>query len=151
MNTLRALGAGLLVVLSGCSDGGSPSDGGGGDSGGADGGKDSGAADTGGGDAGFSLNGCTDSTFMDNTGGNATLTWDQSQSFPMCITIAAGARVTWNGPLSVHPLAAFGGDMPSPIMTTSSGTTATFTFASPGNFGFHCQVHSSMKGVIRVK
>jgi plastocyanin len=49
--------------------------------------------------------------------------------------------VTWNGTFADHPLTP---DGTGPIVTTSTGTTASFTFATAGSFGFHCAVHPTM-------
>jgi plastocyanin len=171
MKTWTILGASLLasVVALSCSDSGGGNDGGGNDSGTPDSGdgdsgtKDSGKADTGTpdsgpkdsgpmGDAAFMLNGCGDGDFVDKSAPNDSraITWDFNVS-PKCILIAKGQTVTWNGTLTTHPLAPFNGDANNPIMTTSSGTTVNFTFANQGNYGFHCNVHASMQGVVRVK
>jgi len=171
MRTWTNLGAALLAsaVTFSCSGGGGGSDAGGDsgnapDSGAADsGGVDSGSADTGSPDGGpqdsgpmgdvpFLLNGCGDGDFVDRSGAmdDRTITWDFNVT-PKCITIAKGQTVTWQGTLTVHPLDAFGGDANNPIMTTASGTSVAFAFPNAGNYGFHCNVHASMQGVVRVK
>lgn len=171
MRTWTILGAGLLASLltfscssdTGSTDGGN-GDSGGGDSGGKDssadtgtpsdsGSPDSGPSDSGSmGDVPFTLNGCTDNDFVDRSAANAnrTITWDFSVQ-PKCILVAKGQTVTWQGTLTAHPLAPFNGDMPNPIMNTSTGTSVMFTFPNAGNYGFHCNIHASMQGVVRVK
>jgi plastocyanin len=104
-------------------------------------------------DASAPVNGCT--TYEDDTAAGATVTGPSgsapAQYSPACVHIKAGQSVTWNVDLTAHPLEAFGGDTPSPIQTTNSGTTVSFTFPNAGTFGFHCQVHPSvMQGAVEV-
>lgn len=173
MNTWTILGATLLAPLAivrcgggvGPGDAGVGTDSGWSDSGGAEdagtdtatgdsgGAPDSGPADSGSmGDVPFLLNGCGDGDFIDRSAQNdvRTIAWDFNVS-PRCILIASGQTVTWQGTLSTHPLAPFGGDSNSPIQTTVAGTSVAFAFALQGNYGFHCNVHASMQGVVRVK
>jgi plastocyanin len=120
--------------------------------------QDAGPADSGV-DAGFLLNGCTDNSFVDVSNGNQstrTVDWDLNQNFPYCFTINKGQSFVWNTTVNLtfanHPLEPAGGDQNNPIMTTSSGTTVSFTFNGTGNYGFDCQFHpGTMRGVIRVK
>jgi plastocyanin len=130
---------------------------------GQDAAQDSGAQDAGaqdsGVDAGFLLNGCTDNSFVDVSAGNQsarTVDWDLAQNFPYCFTISSGQSFVWKTTVNLtfanHPLEPAGGDQNNPIMTTSSGTSVSFTFNNTGNFGFDCQFHpGTMRGVIRVK
>lgn len=175
MNRLWMLGVASLLL--GCSsddktDGGTEG-GSGMDSGGLDsGGKDSGATDSGtdsggtmdsgadsGVDAGFMLNGCTDMSFVDRSGGVRAETWSLTPStpFPWCFIISKGQSFTWNAnpnfqAIGGHPLQPMGGDAMNPIVATNTGTTITFQFNNTGNFGFNCQNHPGiMQGVIRVK
>ena len=123
--------------------------------------SDSGIADSGADvqDAGFSLNGCTDNSFVDVSNGNQstrTVDWDLAQNFPYCFTIAQNQSFIWNttGMLTFasHPLEPAGGDQNNPIVVTNSGTTVSFQFKNTGNYGFDCQFHPGiMRGVIRVK
>lgn len=96
-----------------------------------------------------SLNGCTDSSYADNTAAGATITWDFTVS-PKCVKIKAGQTVTWNGDLTTHPLNPFGGDQGSPVPSVAAGTTTKGTFPTAGTFGFHCANHPSMLGAIKV-
>lgn len=173
MRTWTMLGVSLLAPLAmvRCGGGAVPGDAGNGtDSGSGDSGvakdagpdsaandsgvaPDSGPADSGSmGDVPFLLNGCGDGDFIDRSAQNdsRTITWDFNVS-PRCILVGTGQTVTWQGTFATHPLASFGGDANSPIQTTTSGTSAAFPFAAQGNFGFHCNVHGSMQGVVRVK
>lgn len=120
--------------------------------------KDSGGGtDTGSGtDSGTQVvNGCT--TFTDLTASSApTITGPSdalpAQFTPNCVLINAGQSVTWNVFFSGHPLAASGGDTPSPIVTTSTGTTVTFAFPNKGTFGYHCLSHpTQMFGAVKVQ
>jgi plastocyanin len=101
-------------------------------------------------DAGSSsLNGCTDSSYVDNTAGGATITWDFTVS-PKCVKIKAGQTVTWNGDFALHPINPFGGDQGSPVPSQTTGKSASGTFAKAGTFGFHCTNHPSMLGAVKV-
>lgn len=118
--------------------------------------------DAGGTDGGFTLspvNGCGDTQFAasDHTAAGDA----RAISFPMgaapaqysppCMRIKVGQTVTWTGDFASHPLEKFGGDADNPIAATSSGATASATFATAGVFGFHCANHpSSMLGAIQV-
>jgi plastocyanin len=62
------------------------------------------------------------------------------------VAIAPGDTVTFSGSFADHPLVWTSGTFP----VTSSGASATFAFASAGEFAFHCQIHDSMTGVVRV-
>lgn len=74
-----------------------------------------------------------------------------SSSPKRCTEIKVGQSITWKGDFSAHPLAASGGDTPSPIVNGASGAAdVTVTFTTPGTFGFKCTIHSSMLGAIKV-
>ena len=92
------------------------------------------------------VNGCE--TFMDMTanGGaiNGPMNAVPAQFSPNCVHIKVGQSVTWNVDLAAHPLAASGGNTPSPIAETLSGTSVTFTFSDAGTFGYHCLAHPSI-------
>lgn len=96
---------------------------------------------------GPALNGCT--TYSDRTGDAAKreIAWGFSVSSTpeACMRIKVGQTVTWNGDLGSHPLAAKGGDSPSPITNA-----ATAKFDKAGTYGFVCTLHSSMQGAIVV-
>ena len=92
------------------------------------------------------VNGCT--TYADMTAAGATIDGpmdpNPAQYSPNCVRIKAGQSVTWNVDLSAHPLGAAGGTTPSPITATSTGTSVTFTFSTPGTYGYHCMVHPTI-------
>jgi len=102
------------------------------------------------------LNGCE--TF----GSATTITFAGMTYTPNCIDVAAGTMVTFSGDFIAHPLrpgrapSRPATDSPSteptPITNTDTGTTASFTFATAGDYGFYCNVHQSfgMYGVVRV-
>ena len=56
------------------------------------------------------------------------------------VTIKAGDTVEWQGGFSTHPLASEDGLW----VTVSSGSTFRYTFASPGTYRYHCQVHQAL-------
>ncbi len=101
------------------------------------------------------VNGCTSFTDLTQASAptiNGPMDPLPAQFSPNCVMIHAGQSVTWNVLLSVHILAAFGGDSPNPIQTTSSGTSVTFTFPTAGTFGYHCATHpTQMFGAVKVE
>jgi plastocyanin len=99
------------------------------------------------------VNGC-DPNATTLTTGNATMSFPTTaapmQYAPNCVKIKAGSMVTWNGDFSMHPLAPEGTG--NPIMATSTGMTASFTFTTAGTYGFHCMFHPTvMNGAIIVQ
>ena len=92
------------------------------------------------------VNGCE--TFVDMTanGGalNGPMNAAPAQFSPNCVHVKVGQSVTWNVDFAAHPLAASGGDTPSPIAETVSGTSMRFTFSKAGTFGYHCLAHPSI-------
>jgi plastocyanin len=103
------------------------------------------------------INGCT--VFVDLTAADAgqpTITGPAggavaAQYSPNCVKIKVGQSVTWNSGFATHPLGASGGDSPSPIATTSTGTTVSFSFPNAGTYGFACGIHPlSMFGAVLV-
>ena len=104
------------------------------------------------------INGCTPATAMDLTAAGASrqiVTVGNSYS-PHCVRIKVGQSVTWTADFQVHPLSsgtpAGGPQAGSPITTTTSGNSKMFTFPAAGNFGFWCQVHTTlMMGAVYVE
>jgi plastocyanin len=78
---------------------------------------------------------------------------------PKCLKVSAGTSVTFSGDFSYHPLvpSAMRGDPAgNPIVNMSSGTSASFTFPTPGFYAYLCNFHgndvgSGMSGVIWVQ
>ena len=91
------------------------------------------------------VNGCKPGDFV----AASAISWT-FMVVPACVSIKAGSSVTWNGNFVTHPLAAFNGDMPSPIVTTTAGMTYTAKFQKAGVYGFHCLQHPAMLGAVRV-
>jgi hypothetical protein len=94
-------------------------------------------------------------TFLDRSADQAdrTLAWnfDLGASAERCLQIAAGQSVTWSGAFRWHPLSALGGDLPSPIPGAYPDEgDHTLTFPVSGTYGFICEVHTEMRGAIRV-
>lgn len=98
------------------------------------------------------LNNCGEIDFVDRSGpaDDRTIKWDLTV-VPRCLIVAKGQSVTWLGSLPSHPLTSKGGDTPTPIMLTSTGTSATIGFPDIGDYGFVCTYHPPMQGVIRVR
>ncbi len=101
--------------------------------------KDSGAA---------VINGCADTDYK----AVKTITWGFGLT-PACVTVKVGDTVTWNGDFTAHPLDAFSGDTPNPIAganATAAGGVVAVKFTSAGTFGYHCTIHASLLGAVRV-
>jgi hypothetical protein len=68
-----------------------------------------------------------------------------------CMQVKIGQTVTWvpDNPdgFSEHPLGVPGGDTSNPILFHDNGKV---TFNTGGTFGYVCNVHSQMKGAIKV-
>jgi plastocyanin len=103
------------------------------------------------------VQGCLDTDYVDATAStaNRTITFGGNLGdvfSPQCLKIAAGQTVTFSGSFSFHPLQETCGPA-STISTTSTGSSAMFTFSTAGDYGYECQNHVSlgMVGAIRVQ
>ena len=76
---------------------------------------------------------------------------------PSCVRVRVGARVTFSGSFSSHPLSgsprSVGGTNPIPL--TNTGTSVVVPFTTPGFYSFYCMFHGSvagtgMSGVVQV-
>ncbi|HXX55462.1 MAG TPA: cupredoxin domain-containing protein [Methanoregula sp.] len=72
---------------------------------------------------------------------------------PSSLTVKAGTTVTWvNQGSETHTVSS---DQNSPVQFASTelphGASYSFTFSSPGVYPYHCSVHPSMVGTIRVE
>ena len=68
---------------------------------------------------------------------------------PKCLKVTAGTTVAFSGDFTGHPLepsANRGTLTGSPIMATSSGTTKSFAFSTPGYYAYFCSVHGPSDG-----
>lgn len=113
-------------------------------------------------DAAFEINGCSAAAIVDRTavGADRTVTFAGLTYTPACMRIAVGQSVTFSGSFAAHPLVGgsiVGGvrapDATSPITSTSSGSSAAFTFATAGAYPYYCDVHGpgGMTGVVFVQ
>jgi plastocyanin len=110
-----------------------------------------------------SVNGCTAGNYVDATaaGVSRTVAFTFFKYSPACLTIAAGQSVTFSGDFFSHPLRAgvapsAGGEAgppQNPIASVNGGTTASFAFARPGIYPYHCAAHENigMYGAIQVR
>lgn len=69
---------------------------------------------------------------------------------PNCVRVDPGTSMMFNGAFSTHPLRGgqvIGGvqtlDPSSPVPSTSSGSTTSFTLSQQGVFGYYCNNHGS--------
>ena len=109
------------------------------------------------------INGCTSFNSVTapatiNFGGNFGNAYDRP-----CIAISANDRVTFSGSFSIHPLrpglapsqsgGPDAGSPNNPILSTSNGTSAQFTFVNTGTYPYYCSVHEGvgMFGAIQVR
>ena len=114
-------------------------------------------------DAGTSapiFNGCSEGLFNDRTGtAMTTVLFQNFQYSPKCISVPVGHQVVFSGAFLSHPLSpgVFGntnaGTIGTPIVATTSGNSATFTFSAVGEYPYFCTAHGSfgMSGVVRVR
>jgi plastocyanin len=73
----------------------------------------------------------------------ATITFTCCAYTPSEVTIRAGETVSWSGTFSSHPLVSDDALWPTP----TTGGTFDFTFNTPGNYRFHCQIHGGPNGL----
>jgi hypothetical protein len=95
-------------------------------------------------DAG-SVNGCIEYTDRTSDSALRAITWDFGivDAPERCMKVRIGQTVTFSGDFAEHPLAAGGGDTPSPIAERT-------TFTQAGVFGYYCTDHPEMFGAIWV-
>ena len=109
------------------------------------------------------INGCSFATatdWFDATAAERTISFTCCSYSPPCVKVEAGDTVKFSGTFVSHPLRSGfteGGapdpDPGSPILDTSSGAEATFTFAEAGVDPFYCANHfsfASMYGAVFV-
>src|SRR5262245_21937690 len=78
---------------------------------------------------------------------------------PSCLAVANGATVTFSGEFGLHPLVPStmrGTTSGNPILSTPTGTSASFTFPDAGFYAYFCSFHGtddglSMAGVVWVR
>jgi plastocyanin len=81
-----------------------------------------------------------------------TVSISDNQFSPASLTVAKGAKVTWNwGGQNPHSVVAtFDGQSVQSPTNTGSGTFS-FTFNTPGTYNYHCGVHgTAMSATITV-
>lgn len=92
------------------------------------------------------------------TSAPTTITFGGEQVYtPACLKIARNTTVTFSGPFAGHQLEpSTRGTSGSPITSTTTGNTASFTFTQPGFFPYYCAFHgddsgTEMAGVVWVE
>jgi plastocyanin len=85
----------------------------------------------------------------------ATSTVDLPPSYrfaPSAITVAAGTTVTWtNSDNFTHSVQFIDGGLPGEPLQMAPGASTTFTFATPGTYGYVCHLHpQNMRGTVSV-
>ena len=91
--------------------------------------------------------GCT-GTFVDRTGGTATISFVDFAYTPSCMRVKVGQTVTWSGTFAGHPLKGAATNDPTGglVPATSSGTSASTTFTKAGYYGYYCDFHGDPAG-----
>jgi plastocyanin len=154
---LLLVAATTALACSGAGGGSNPGSGG---SSGGGGSAAAGSGGTGGGAAFMAFAPCADEASY--VGSTTTIAFGGAVGFdyaPKCLKVPAGTTVTFSGDFATHPLipsAMRGMTSGNPIVATSTGAGATFTFANRGFYAYLCMVHgsddgSSMSGVIWVQ
>jgi len=70
---------------------------------------------------------------------------------PSALTIKIGTKVTWvNNDNVSHTIISDSGNLLN-SETLSPGQSFSFTFVNPGSVGYHCKIHSTMKGTIIIE
>ena len=77
---------------------------------------------------------------------SASVNIDNFAFSPPVVKIAAGGSVTWtNADTTTHTVT-----FSDSSQTLSHGATYTKTFATPGTYAYHCNIHPSMTGTVEV-
>lgn len=147
----------LALAAVGCGSTAAPAGGSGG-SGGSGGGGTGGGTDAG--STFMAVPPCNAQTdYM--TGNMITFAMADAKYVPKCLKVSKGSMVTFSGSFETHPLkpsAKRGDKTGNPIMSTMTGSMASFMFPTAGYFAYFCGVHGfadsgtglSMDGVVWV-
>jgi plastocyanin len=105
-----------------------------------------GAGGTGGGDPNFVAVGPCNSEVNYVNGQNTIVfgvgTPPMAAYDPKCLKVSVGTAVTFMGDFGAHPMSpSTRGTQNSPITRTAAGTSATFTFSTPGQYAYFCEFH----------
>lgn len=105
----------------------------------------------------LSINGCSPDGYEDHSDeADARVVQVGAEGLkftPPCLLVAVGQAVLFEGNLSAHPLApgrpddASAGSPANPIIRTSSGNSATFSFERAGTFPYFCELHGFGSGM----
>ncbi len=81
--------------------------------------------------------------------GTASVSIANMSFFPATLTVKKGTKVTWtNNDGTTHTVTGSNG---GPTNTgLAPGETYSFTFNTVGTFAYHCNIHSSMTGTVKV-
>lgn len=100
-------------------------------------------------------NGCSkddpdETTTTNGTSGNPNEILMQGSSFsPASITIQAGTKITWrNKDGMTHTVTSDSGVFDSGNIPANG--SYSYTFATPGSYPYHCNIHTGMTGVVTV-
>lgn len=69
---------------------------------------------------------------------------------PSTLTVSAGTKVTWENKDSTSHTVSSDAQGLFDSGTLASGEKFSFTFSTPGSYGYHCAIHPGMKGTIVV-
>ncbi|MFN8623007.1 MAG: cupredoxin domain-containing protein [Chloroflexota bacterium] len=82
--------------------------------------------------------------------GTAAVTVDEYTFTAATITIVAGDKVQWTNAGTFEHTVTSDGTLGLLSIDLPSGSDGTHTFSTAGTFAYHCSIHASMKGKVRV-
>jgi plastocyanin len=135
----------------GCSGNGAANPLGTGGSGGGTGGSTGTGGSGGGGTPFMAVQPCTAESSYATTGTTIQFGVNGAHAYePSCLQVAKGATVTFSGEFGLHPLVPStmrGTTAGNPIISTPTGTSASFTFPDSGFYAYFCSFHGSDDGL----
>ncbi|MDD5190694.1 MAG: cupredoxin family copper-binding protein [Dehalococcoidales bacterium] len=99
------------------------------------------------------VNGCSSGTNTNktaSTGAGNTVSISNFSFVPGILTVNVGTTVTWtNNDSTTHTVTSDSGVFDSGSIAI--GKTYSYTFSTAGTFSYHCSIHPSMKGSVKVQ
>lgn len=98
----------------------------------------------------FHLGGTKVSQIADQSAPSSTVIIKNFSFSPSTLTVSSGTTVAWTNQDSASHTVSSDSQGLFDSGTLSPGNQFTFTFSSPGSYGYHCKLHPGMKGTIVV-
>jgi hypothetical protein len=98
----------------------------------------------------FNLGGALLNQIPDQSAPSGTVIIKNFSFQPSTLTVSAGTAVTWENQDSAPHTVSSNAQGLFDSGTLAPGKKFTFTFSTPGSYGYHCNIHSGMKGTIVV-